>query len=315
MHQLSDKTLIIIDKYHSGQASAEEISYLDSWKNASSSNHKAYNEFINLLELINSLRGWSQFDNKRAWSKFQDRIGSRILKLGWIKYGAVAILLFVFATTIWNFNNNLGLPTPSYLSGIQNQFSILSDGSEFFLQSDCKIFTQNFSKEARTIRTEGSYFVNVEHDKKHPFKVNTDRLSIEVLGTSFKVEEDELATTVKVRDGKVLITSSDGSKYELRRNETLTLSDGHVSLSRVKANEWGLYSHDYEDESILSVIEDLNDQFGKLQINVEAINPECRITTKIEQSTIIEILNEIGLIFQVDYTIKNGSIVVNNISC
>jgi hypothetical protein len=165
------------------------------------------------------------------------------------------------------------------------------------------------------LATEGSYFVNVEHDKSHPFRIKTDRLSIEVLGTSFKVEEDDHSTTVKVRDGKVLITSSDGAQYELRRNEMLTLSEGQVSLGRVKANDWGLYSHNYEDQSILSVIKDLNKQFGKLKFNNKSINPECRITTKIEQSTIIEILNEIGLIFQVDYTIKNGIIVVNNISC
>jgi ferric-dicitrate binding protein FerR (iron transport regulator) len=315
MDNISDRTLILIDKYHSGQASSEEISLLVSWKNASSANLANYNDFIGFLELIQSVNQWKQFDKQQAWSKFQHKLQSKVRKLGWVMYAAAAMLLLVLAATVWNFGTSSDYSSPSFIAGNQDRFAILSDGSELFLEDNSKIYTENFRNKSRVIRSEGDYFVNVEHNKKYPFVIETNRLSIKVLGTSFKVEEDENATIVKVRDGKVLITSTDGSTYNLRRNEMIKISKDGVVVGKVQETDWGLFTKSYEDKSIINVINDLSDQFGKLKINSKTINSDCRITTKIEQSTIIEILNEIDLIFNVDYTIKEGTIVVNNISC
>lgn len=315
MKHLSNETIVLIDKYHSGEASDEEVSILLKWKSASSSNLENYHDLINLLELIQSVRVWKQFDQNRAWLMLQNNISFKALKLTWIRYVAAAILLFVLVATVWDFSGKTEYSSPSYLSGSESKFSILKDGSELFLEKGSKIYTQHFTKNSRIIETEGSYFVNVEPDVKHPFKINTSRLSIEVLGTSFKVEEDEISTRVKVREGKVLITSSDGAKYNLGRNEMLTLAEGQVSLGRVGVKDWGLFSQNYEDESILHLMQDLKDQFGKLNISGIVVDPECKITTKIVQSTMLEILHEIGLIFQVDYKIKDGIVIVNNISC
>ncbi|GLR18351.1 FecR family protein [Portibacter lacus] len=315
MNKLKDSTYILIDKFHSGQASTEEVAMLHEWKGASQVNVKLYDELIQLLELVQNLKDWKQFDKSNAWDKLQDRIEKKPLKISWMLSIAAAILLLVFATTYTNFGGEWNAENSEYLTGSQQSFSILEDGTELFLTNDSRIKIDGFSKSSRALFTEGNYFVHVAHDKQHPFTIKTDKISIEVLGTSFKVEEDEEATKVKVRDGKVLITNMDGSQYTLKANESFILENGHVNISKLKNENWGLYARNFEDESISHVLNELAKEFGHLKIDKAIQKSDCRITTKIGQSTIIEILEEIDLIFNIDYTIKDGTIVVNKISC
>lgn len=315
MSNLNDRTFILIDKFHSGQATADEISHLQTWKNSSANNLRSFNELISLLELVSNLKDWKQFDRGKAWSKFQSKINGNHLKISWKIYSIAAMLLLVLTATIGNFNSIFDGTAPEYISGSDEKFSILSDGSEIFHIENSKIFTSDFSEKSRVLTSEGSYFVNVKHDKINPFIINTQQISIEVLGTSFKVEEKEDETRVKVRDGKVLITSGDGARYTIEKDEMLVFSEGNVKVSKLNDEDWGLYTNEFNDETLFNLISELSENFGNVKINASAINPECRITTKIEEATIIEILEEIDLLFDVDYTIKKGTIIVNNISC
>ena len=316
MKNSEDKALILIDKFHSGQASKEEMDMLDYWKNSSEGNTKLYHEFIRLLEIINNLKEWRQFDKKKAWYKFQNKIGSKSLRIARQLMAAAAILAFVLAATFYNFSSGDVSSSTPFLSGQEDKFSVLTDGSELFLDDNAIVYTANFKNDSRFLRTEGSYFVNVAHDAEAPFTLETERVALKVLGTSFKVSENEDETIIKVRDGKVLITNYDGATYTVSEGRQIKIeNDYDVSISRIQDKNWGLFVKSYQDESLFNVLNDLATQYGNLKISASSINPSCRITTTIQDSTILEILEELDLLFDIQYSIKDGIITVEKISC
>ncbi|WP_235298386.1 FecR family protein [Portibacter marinus] len=316
MSNSNEKAFILIDKFHSGQASQEELNSLDDWKRSSSGNVKLFEELIRLLEIINNLKDWRTFDNKKAWHKFQSEIGSKGLRITRQIMAAAAIFIFVLAATLWNFVGNGVGNSASYLSGNEFKFSVLNDGSELFLSQDAKIYTTNFKADSRFLRTEGSYFVNVAHNTEAPFTLETERVSLKVLGTSFKVSENNDETIIKVRDGKVLITNYDGATYTVEKGRQILINDDYdVSISNIADEDWGLFAKSYEDESLFNVLNDLATEYGNLKIAPSSIDLSCRLTTKIQNSTVLEILQELDLLFNVEYSVSAGIITVHKITC
>jgi len=101
----------------------------------------------------------------------------------------------------------------------------LPDGTKVWLNADSKIsFPSQFTGKERKILMEGEAYFEVYKDKRHPFVVETNRQTIEVLGTHFNVsayaEDKEVITTLI--EGKVKVTG-DGN--------TLTLDPGDQAYS------------------------------------------------------------------------------------
>lgn len=311
-----EKAYILIDKYHRGQANQEEILSLNAWKYSSSHNEIVFEEVIYLLDMIGGLKDWKQFDKNKAWNIFQKSVSLRKLRVSWQKIaGIAAIFVFVFAATFWKIGLFETNPTSKILLGIDQQFSIFDDGSEFVLASNAVIDVNDFSVTNRVLRTEGDYFVHVKTNPAKPFEIQTKNFKILVLGTSFEVDEDGSKSIVRVRDGKVRITTNNGTSHLVTGNEKFEYTGQEVRISKLDDYDWGLFQKSYKDESVFNLLNDLANKYPYFKFSSESISPECRITTKIEQASVVEILEELSLIFKVSYNIEKGKIVVNQISC
>jgi hypothetical protein len=167
----------------------------------------------------------------------------------------------------------------------------------------------------RSINASGDFFMNVAHDATSPFVIKLSDLEVKVLGTSFFIDENTEDTRIAVRDGKVAVTNSSGERIIVEAGKQLIAKNGTFSLEPIINSNWGLFSKTYNDERIFTVLHDLADEFGNISFSASSIDVNCKITTKINQSTILEILDELSLIFTIDYTIKDGTVIVNKISC
>ena len=315
MNSNTNSAYILVDKYYTGQASVEEIYLLKEWKESSLENIELYNELIQLLDIISNIKDWKHFDNSRAWTNFQSKLKFQEFTFSWRKVLAVAaISILVLMATFSNFGLGTDI-SRSYLTGLDQRFSLLADGSEVFLDVHSKIDISSFSANNRVLFSQGDFFVNVHHNPEKPFSIKTENITISVLGTSFSVEETSDVTTVRVRDGKVRITALDGTKYTIEANQMLVSNGKDVSIKSMINYDWGLYEKEFDDESVFNLLSALSEEFGNIKFSASQISPECRITTKISQSTVVEILQELSLIFDIDYTIKDGVIVVSKISC
>lgn len=111
---------------------------------------------------------------------------------------------------------------------------ILPDSTSIQLNSGSQlVYNKNFGEGNREVRLTGEAFFEVTKDAEHPFLVNTNRMTVKVLGTVFNVKayntKEDIETTVV--EGKVEVSLNEGSekKVILLPNEKISLkNDGLV---------------------------------------------------------------------------------------
>ena len=105
----------------------------------------------------------------------------------------------------------------------------LSDGSIVTLRPNSELrYPSRFSKTNRVVELTGQAFFEVQKDPAHPFRVHTNRLDVNVLGTSFTVRAfaGQPTAEVSVRTGRVeVVRSRDKANLVLMPNERVTVSD------------------------------------------------------------------------------------------
>lgn len=316
MENKLDIAYVLIDKAYTGQASASELSRIDMWRKASGENASIYDDTIQLLTLVNGITGWRDFDGNQGWNVLERKIKDTRLVIKWKKLmAAAAIFLLVLTATFWKIGSSDSNLNSNEIVGTEQKYSFLADGSELILTPNAIVNLDDFTEGNRHLATSGNYFVHVKSNPVAPFEIQTKKVKIQVLGTSFNVEEEADVTIVRVREGKVRITSDNGTSHTLRGGEKLEYLDGSVKVSRLENDDWGLFTKSYIDQPVANLLQDLKSKFPYIQFDQGKISEDCKITTKINQSTILEILEELSLLFEVSYTINAGHIVISKISC
>lgn len=123
----------------------------------------------------------------------------------------------------------------------QSMSIVLDDGTRVFLNGGARIeYPVLFARDFRKVRLSGEAFLDVSHDERHPFIVETFDSMIEVLGTEFNVYADEenghFSTTLL--DGKVKVSTLGGEHCEqviLSPDERATKVGNHLVVTKVPA--------------------------------------------------------------------------------
>ena len=116
---------------------------------------------------------------------------------------------------------------------------ILPDGSSVQLNSGARIeYPSVFKKNLRKVKLSGEAMFDVEHDRKHPFIVETFASDIRVLGTKFNVVADERhhRFSTALLQGRVQITNRlDPTQKDiiLKPNDIANLSGGHLYIEPI----------------------------------------------------------------------------------
>lgn len=227
--------------------------------------------------------------NIRRFSFFQTfaRIAATVVivvSVGW--------LLFEVATP--------GKVTFASSSNEKNIELKLADGSTVYLNRDSKItYPKDFGRNNRKVSLRGEAFFDVAPDASRPFIIDAGKASVRVLGTSFNVMTDNGSNEVEVyvETGKVLLTSTDGSKSITLEPEYVgKVSDSGSSQSlntNVNYLSWHTDLLVFDGERLEVVFEDLKRTFN---IDIRAGDPainDYRLTSPFEHQphdTIIKLI-------------------------
>jgi len=106
---------------------------------------------------------------------------------------------------------------------------VLPDGTKVWLNSDTELaYTVPFVGKERRVQLHGEAYFDVTHNKEKPFIVETDKHSIEVLGTQFNISSytEDINVVTTLVEGKVKVVQ------ELENNMVVQefLSPGEQSL-------------------------------------------------------------------------------------
>lgn len=282
----------LIAGYFTQELNTEELAVLRNWINTSAEN-KAF--FEKQQEIWFSAIGASdrlRFDKEKAYQRFLTRTviaseqGAGKKKnrfvLTFQRAAAAAAILIAFAGTgYWMGTGRiksmiadnviveapLGSRTKMYLP----------DGTLVWLNAGSRIsYAQNFGVEDRTIELEGEGYFEVTKDKRIPFFVKTENMTVRVLGTKFNFRNynDEVEARVTLLEGNVRVNCKSQNNIEafLNPNEQIIL-DKQKSTARVfhtnatNASEWTKGLIFFDEERLADIVRELERSYN-VKINI-----------------------------------------------
>ena len=208
------------------------------------------------------------------------------------------------------------MQTVTSRQGMVSRFT-LADGTKVWLNSGSELkFPYTFDRDKRVVQLKGEAFFEVTKNEKQPFRVSTNELKIEVLGTSFNVVnfDDDMHSEVVLVKGKVALFSENGSikkeygtmhpgqRVIYEKNNQSIISE-NVEVDKYIA--WREGNLIFRDDSMEEVVKRLSRWF-----NVEITIRDPEIKSYIYKATfrnenLIQVLNLLKMSAPIDYRITD----------
>lgn len=269
----------ILLKYIDGTATQEEIAQVVKWLDLDEKNMQEYLLLRKAFDV--SLWNSSSSEESIQVAKYQRSKRIKLFK-EILKIAAVFALMlgsYHLVLSKWVYSEESPINQTIYTPEGQRAELILSDGTKVWLNAKSTlVFPDKFSGKERNVKLIGEAYFDVAHDKEKQFIVEAQDYKIKVLGTEFNVKsypQIGLFETSLIK-GSVKITSADDV-------EQLTLVPGDIIYS----DKGALARSNIEDYDMLAWKEGIL-TFKDLQLK--------------------EILDKLSLYYDVEFTIKNKSV-------
>lgn len=256
------------------------ISYLVQKLNAETISKREYNEFLSLV---------SDAENKKYFDEVLDKeIGHTypepkthpthiVTRRRWlIRMAAAATILLLILSGIFIFGpsgeNNLTYTT----SNGETLEVTLPDESIVKLNANSKLIWITGDKSTREVLLTGEAFFDVKHINGQPFRVYSNDVTIQVLGTSFNVNNRDGKEEIYLQEGKiqiqnqinkedeVLLTTGESAYYDEESSEIIKITDQRF----VDRSQWRNGILKYSDIPAKEILEQVEAIYGvKLILN------------------------------------------------
>lgn len=292
----------IVKKYLSGRFSTETEEKVQRWiikDENTESKESASLEYWDSLDLAPNARTHSALD------RVNQRIGysqTHIAKLPIYKrlsrIAAVLIPLFIISGSYFYYNNTQNSLIEISVAYGEDKYLVLPDSSEIWINAGTTIkYPKEFKGEQRTIYLDGEAYFSVKRDISKPFIVETNNLSVKVLGTRFNVKAytDDKKVVATLTSGKVEV-STDKNSYILKPNEQLTFNTNTLTtiINEIPTNEtdaWLSGQLIFTDASFDDILQTLERRFNVL-IESNITNPKELYTVKfLKNDSLDNVLN------------------------
>jgi ferric-dicitrate binding protein FerR (iron transport regulator) len=161
--------------------------------------------------------------------------------------------------------NQLSIPRGGYY------LLTLADGTKIWLNAESSLkYPTHFVGSERVVELTGEGYFEVAHRKNQPFKVVTNKQTIEVLGTRFNINayDNEKVTTTTLLEGSINITYSlandkkkDLANVILKPGQQAKIKNGEISVKEVNMEDavsWVNNSFVFNDEELGSIMRQLS---------------------------------------------------------
>jgi len=238
----------------SGEATPEDLSELDDLM--AKSPESVYHE-----ELLNQLfhNKEEEADNDYHYNlhrlKYQDKLvfaeqnvtAFNHFKAGKYLIAACSLVFILILGGLFTYRIKQRAINPVYNMAIfsgeaMRKKVVLPDGTQVWLNSDSKLEYDKdmVNRRIRQVRLIGEAYFDVAHNKKHPFIIVTDKISVKVLGTAFNIKaypKDKKTETTLIRGSiELTVNSQNAEKVILKPAEKFALIDNKVKVLNAAAS-------------------------------------------------------------------------------
>lgn len=146
---------------------------------------------------------------------------------------------------------------------------LLPDSTKLWINANSHvIFPVKFSGNKREIYVDGEVFLEVTRNDTCPFIVKTDRMQVEVLGTSFNVNSyQHEENNVVLVTGSVHVKTGTGQEAVLSPNQRFSCTpEGVASIQTVDVYDYICWKDgllQYRSENLSNILERLSHYYGK----------------------------------------------------
>lgn len=325
----------IISNVLHGKAPAEEKALLEQWMNEMDENKQVFLEIERVWKLTGVVSGNIKVDTDKEWQRFKElrqnpqesnHDFSTTLKLSpWtLKIAAIVLPLIILASLLFYFIPSTLSERWITLETFQSTRKIqLEDGTKVWVNKNSKfMYPEKFKGTERLVKLSGEAFFEVSKNG-NPFKVETEKVLVKVLGTKFNIrclKTDKLADVI-VEEGKVMFTSKRNPTVNtiLTRGERGVLNDASNTISKENISppqflSWINQSLIFENTPMKQVGVTLERYFNKKIIVPDALK-NCLITGTFQHPELKETLDIICTMVGFSYSEKADTLIFSGKGC
>ncbi|TCD23437.1 DUF4974 domain-containing protein [Pedobacter psychrodurus] len=226
------------------ESTVEENEKVEKWLNATEANKKHFSQLETIWQVSDTLKNENKRDEELAWTSFKARRADLKPQGGntklldarkvWLRIAAV---LFI-AVGGWMVYVLYGPENYTELTATnQVRTETLPDGSALTLNKNTKIsYAGNFKNNRKLKLEQGDVFFDVAKDKTHPFVINIETISVEVVGTSFNIKHIQKDTEINVETGIVKV-SLGSDEVKLYKGEKIIINGNTSKLVKEQSTD------------------------------------------------------------------------------
>lgn len=318
----------LLVKHLTGEATEAEALQVEQWLASDEANKHYFEHFKLIWEESVQLANTTTVNEQQAWERFQNRVQQRSFEKPKARVWSLnspmmraaiitGLVIGLAVITILLFHNNPGNVLAMVTVQANNvvKADSLPDGSVVTLNKHSQVsYPEEFKGDKRVLQLSGEAFFKVQPNKKKPFEVHTNNVTITVVGTSFNVRSRGDTTEIIVEAGIVEVATD---------KQTVVLKAGQKAITgftkdilQKQANTDQLYNYYRskkfvcEDIPLWKLADKLNEAYD---VNIVFDNDTVRnlqLNTTFENQPIDSILNLISRTFNISVAKEKGKIIL-----
>ena len=222
----------LVIRYLRGEASWKERIQVMEWVEESESNRE---EFMAMRKIYDASL---MYGNTGAGNRSDRRHSGRTVRLlktfaAMAAAASLAVGVTYFLAVGGADEENLAVQSFFAPEGHRTE-AVLSDGTEICLNSGSRLDILSSGEGERRVRLEGEAYLDVAHDVDRPFVVETSRMEVKVLGTSFDVSTYGDIHSVVLVEGSVEVENTGSNEKTVIKPDQMYRYDGSTGESRVE---------------------------------------------------------------------------------
>lgn len=314
MNKYLTKYDILISKYLDNEISESEQYQLEQWVEESIDNENHFKEVSKVWE---NSRIISQ-DNKGLNQKAnliiakQEKKRRKITMIG-VASSIAAMLILAFTLQLF-YPHLLGInETVTTIADNLKQEVVLPDGSIVWLNANSSLTYQSNFKKSRKTKLSGEALFDIKSSKGKNFIVETEDITIEVLGTRFLVTEHEQSNIIEtvLEEGEINLTLNNSQELiKVSPNQKVAYNSNSnlLSIEIVNASDYTSWSNNrllFENKIMSEVFLQLEKWYN---IKIECDNKillSTPVSFTIDDESLDEILENLKVITSLSW-IKNN---------
>ena len=323
-----DVPWILIAKELSGNITEDELKDFQSWKSEKIEHHKLYDECKLIFEKAQTEDKIS-LESDAAWLKLSKRIAASkkkrtpILKI-W-HYATAALIALMLLGSYWVYPQ---ISTYFAAEDRSNWLSVkntqdepktiqMPDRSTIILNKNAEIrYPEKFDN--RAVELKGEALFKVAYNPKKAFKIFAAETEIEVLGTTFNVNQKDNEVFVMVEDGKVNFSAKDVKPVSLLAGKGAFYNSLTKKISpkiNLNAAAWNTKTFRFQNTPVSDILTSLSDVYGlKVQVSSDALL-QCQFNGVFDNIAPENILHAISFSIGAKLTFENNIYTLNGSGC